>query len=105
MGNNSFRTSIAALVVASLLGFGCNNSCVELADKVCERAGDDLAACEAIPASNAAPAEAARSCDRMQAVAASCRTLQEKAPNADDEDLVACSADLELIRALERAQN
>ncbi len=85
---------------------GCSNPCEQLADKVCERAGDGLSECQGVASSAGdGAADEAKACARMMAVVASCRTLREKAPAADGEDLHACRADLELIRALERAQN
>ncbi len=96
--------SLALCAVAGCTACGCTNACVELAEKVCSRAGDDLAACEAIPQNSKDEGAAAKGCARMKAVAASCRTLTEKASEADGEDVTACKADLELIRALERQQ-
>ncbi|MFT7622570.1 MAG: hypothetical protein ACI9WU_001743, partial [Myxococcota bacterium] len=79
-----------------LLLSGCSNACEELADKVCSRAGEDLSECAGVASKDDKAGDA---CARMKGVVASCRSLMDKAPEADTEDLAACQADLGLIRA------
>ena len=83
-------------VVAIAGSAGCSNPCEELAERVCDKAKDNLATCEGV--------EDEAACKRLEAVVASCKTLTEKAATSSDTDRVACKADLELIRALEKQQ-
>ena len=96
---------LLALFVTSALVFsaaGCSSTCDELAKKVCDRAGDDVSACESLP-KDASAAQSER-CQKMMTFAATCKTLTVEAKEATADDEAACKADLELIRALERAQ-
>lgn len=90
---------LIAMTLALLIGAGCKNACEELADQLCDRAGDDLQEC-----STPGEGEAAADCQRMQAVVVSCKGLQEKAGEADFEDRAACESNLDLIKALDRQQ-
>lgn len=92
---------VTALLCLTFLG-GCKNSCEHLAEKVCDRAGEDHAEADCGDATTDKAKQEA--CARIQAVAASCRTLIEKAPDADDDDLAGCKANLELVKTLEQAQ-
>ena len=93
------QKSLAALAAAFIVG-GCSNPCEELADRICDRASADQEGCAQHPAGS----DAAKACERMEAVSLSCRVLREKVDSASDADKKACAADLELIRALERQQ-
>jgi len=103
------RLAVATLCMplAMLALTSCNNDCVKLAEAVCERAGNDLDACKAAPATppidepTKAPVDP---CDKIRAITASCESLTSEAERANAEDLDACKADLELIRALEKQQ-
>ena len=84
------------------LATGCSNSCEKLAERVCEPASADLAECQGLPADPKDPAKAQAACERMKAVVLSCKELKDKAREAGPDDLAACKADLEVIRALEK---
>lgn len=102
LGVAALWTPLAALALAS-----CNNSCVKLAEAVCERAGNDLDACKAAPPAPPIDDQAKAPidpCDKIRAITASCESLTAEAKKANAEDLDACKADLELIRALEKQQ-
>lgn len=90
--------AVSLSTAALLLCSGCNNPCVELAEQICDRASTDFSACEGVPSGDA------KACERMEAVALSCRTLTTSAEEASAADREACKADLELVRALERQQ-
>ena len=98
------RLAQVALVACCLstLAVGCKTSCEELAEKVCDRSGEDVSACDSLP-EGADEAKRSR-CDKMKTFAATCKTLRLEAQEATADDEAACKADLELIRALERAQ-
>ena len=93
-----------AVALVAVAGVGCANKCEKLAAKVCDRALEDLEACESIPADSKAPGNAREACVRMQAVVAGCRSLKQQAPQATPSDLRACAANLELVRSLEKAK-
>ena len=93
-------TIAAALLVAVLAVSGCSNPCVELTDKLCDRAQTDQSDCAATEGDEARK----RACERIATLVKACSALREQAPKATDEDIAACKADLELVEALERAQ-
>ena len=98
-------TSIRITIAASLLLLGvagCSNACEKLVERVCEPASADLATCQGLPADPKDPAKAQAACERMKAVVLSCPDLKDKAKEAGQDDLAACKADLEVIRALEK---
>ena len=101
------RVGAVALWLTTLAVTACDNACVKLADAVCERAGNDLDACKAAPPAppidepTKAPVDP---CDKIRAITASCESLKAEAQKANADDLDACKADLELIRALEKQQ-
>jgi hypothetical protein len=86
----------AALLL--ILVSGCANYCEKLAVKVCERAGNNVSACE----SANGDAKTQKDCARLRSVAASCKVLQRLALEATDDEQTACHADVELLRALEK---
>ena len=91
--------SIVATLTLLFVG-GCNNSCKELAGRICDRASVDLDGCAGVQDDDDKKA----ACQRIKDVSLSCRDLTEKAESATAKDKEACSRDLELIRALERQQ-
>jgi hypothetical protein len=96
---------LLVLFLTSAVGLfttGCSSTCDQLATKVCDRAGEDVSACDSL-SKDATAAESQR-CQKMMTFAATCKTLTEEAKEATADDEAACKADLELIRALERAQ-
>ncbi len=100
---NAYRT-VLLLGLGLGMAAGCSNSCEELTEKLCDQADLDLTDCSAIPENSADSSKKEAACKRMRTVVASCSGLKEKAKAANDEDLRACKADLELVRALERSQ-
>ena len=85
-----------------LVAAGCSNACEKLAERVCDPARADLAECQGLPQDPQDPAKGQAACERMKAVVLSCKDLNEKAKEAGHDDLAACKADLEVIRALEK---
>ncbi|HIN86449.1 MAG TPA: hypothetical protein EYN06_08205 [Myxococcales bacterium] len=88
-------TVLTALIMCSA---GCSNDCKNLAEKVCERAGGNVIACESMKDGT----QAAKNCVRLKSVAASCKVLERLANEATDDEQAACQADLALLRALEK---
>jgi hypothetical protein len=92
------RRIIAAAAI--LIISGCTNHCHQLAERVCKRAAGNAEECRVDPD----VPESENDCRRLKAVSASCTVLQHTAKDAGDDEQVACQADLELIRALEKQQ-
>ncbi len=93
---------LAALALLSLVGPGCKNHCETLVDKVCASTPSDLTACDGLPAEPDDKPNAR--CEAIRRYALTCtKELPDKAKQATAEDLVACKANLEIARELEKA--